>query len=140
MSNFNLSLNKSFKNYMKLKSYCELTKEMVNNYNQIKKEYNNITKEYIQKLSQLSSNYSKIIAHYKSILEFSGGELEDLLQSIGRINSIILSQAVKLQSFINGCQAEEEKNKINQEKYNNFEKLSNEFLLKEKKYLNYIRI
>ena len=118
---------------MKLKSYCELTKEMVNNYIQIKKEYNNITKEYIQKLSQLSSNYSKIIAHYKSILEFSGGELEDLLQSIGRIHSIILSQAEKLQSFINGCQAEEEKNKINQEKYNNFEKLSNEFLLKEKK-------
>ena len=49
MNNFNVVLNKSFKNYMKTKSYCEITKDMINDYNQIKKEYNNATKEYIQK-------------------------------------------------------------------------------------------
>ena len=133
MNNFNVSLNKSFKNYLKLKSYCEITQEMVNDYNQMKIEYNNITKDYIQKITQLSSNYSKIISHYKSILQFSNGLLNDLLQLLERIKSIILSQAAKFQTFINGCEAEEEKNKMNPEQLNSFEKTSNEFLLKEKK-------
>ena len=133
MSNFKVELNFAFKNYFTLKSYCELTKTMVNDYNQMKKEYNQITKEYIQKINQLGLNYSKTISHYKSTLVFSGGELNELIQLFEKIDSMIISQADKLQTFLKGCQAEEAKNKINQENYSNFEKISNEFLSKEKK-------
>ena len=133
MSNVKVSLNKSFKNYMKLNCYCDLTREMIMGYNQMKKEFNNVTKEYIQKIIQVSANFTKNISHYKSILQFSKGELQDLIQLFERIKSLILLQAEKLQSFINGCEAEESKNKINQEQFNNFEKITNEFLLKEKK-------
>ena len=48
MKNFNLSVNAAVNNFLKFKSYIELTREMVNHYNQMKKEYNNITKEYIR--------------------------------------------------------------------------------------------
>ena len=58
--------------------------------------------------------------------------MEDLIQTIVRMHCIILSQAEKMQAFINGCQSEEEKNKINQAKYNNYEKIAVEFLLKRK--------
>ena len=133
MSNFSVSLNKTFKSYMKLNSYCDITREMVNGYNHMKKEFNNVTKEYIQKIIQVSANFTKSISYYKSILQFSKGELQDLIQLFERIKSLILLQAEKLQSFINGCEAEESKNKMNQELFNSFEKITNEFLLKEKK-------
>ena len=133
MSNFSIEIKIAFKNYITLKSYCELTKTMLNDYNQMKNNYNNITKDYIQKITQLGSNYSKAISHYKSMLELSGGELNELIQLFEKIESMINSQADKLQSFLKGCQVEEAKNKINQEIRNNFEKFSNDFLIKEKK-------
>ena len=133
MNNFNLTLKKAYKNYLRLEGYGEITKKMVNDYYQMKKEYNNISKEYIQKLMLLNTNYTKTISHYKSTLEFSGNELQYLLILLEMINSIILSQAKKLQLFIDYCKVDEDKNQINQEKLNTFEKISNEFLLKEKK-------
>ena len=133
MNNFNLTLKKAYKNYLRLEGYGEITKQMVNDYYQMKKEYNNISKEYIQKLMLLNTNYTKTISHYKSTLEFSGNELQYLLILLEMINSIILSQAKKLQLFIDYCKVDEDKNQINQEKLNTFEKISNEFLLKEKK-------
>ena len=133
MNNFNLTLKKAYKNYLRLEGYGEITKQMVNDYYQMKKEYNNISKEYIQKLMLLNTNYTKTISHYKSTLEFSGNELQYLLILLEMINSIILSQAKKLQLFIDYCKVDEDKNQINQEKINTFEKISNEFLLKEKK-------
>ena len=133
MKNFNVTLKKAYKNYLRLKGYDEITKLMVNDYYQMKKEYNTISKEYIQKLTLLNSNYGKTISHYKSTLAFSGNELQYLLILLELFNSIILAQAKKLQSFIDYCKVDEEKNKINQEKLNTFEKISNEFLLKEKK-------
>ena len=133
MNNFNVTLKKAYKNYLRLKGYGEITKQMVNDYYQMKKEYNNISKEYIQKLILLNTNYTKTISHYKSTLEFSGNELQYLLILLEMINSIILSQAKKLQLFIDYCKVDEDKNQINQEKINTFEKISNEFLLKEKK-------
>ena len=133
MNNFNLTLKKAYKNYLRLEGYGEITKQMVNDYYQLKKEYNNISKEYIQKLMLLNTNYTKTISHYKSTLEFSGNELQYLLILLEMINSIILSQAKKLQLFIDYCKVDEDKNQINQEKLNTFEKISNEFLLKEKK-------
>ena len=133
MNNFNISLNKAYKNYYKLKSYIELTKGMISDYKHMKKEYNNISKEYIQKITQINSNYSKIISNYKSTLEFSDGKLTNLIKLFEKLNSIILSQGVKLQTFIDGCEAEEIKNKMNLEKLDNYEKISNEFLLREKK-------
>ena len=133
MNDFNISLNKAYKNYYKLKSYIELTKGMVNDYKRMKKEYNNISKEYIQKITQLNSNYSKTISNYKSTLEFSDGELDNLIKIFEKLNSIILSQGTKLQSFIERCDNEEKSNKIKLEKLNNYEKISNEFVLKEKK-------
>jgi hypothetical protein len=81
----------------------------------------------------LNTNYTKTIYHYKSTLEFSGNELQYLLILLEMINSIILSQAKKLQLFIDYCKVDEDKNQINQEKINTFEKITNEFLLKEKK-------
>ena len=133
MNNFNLTLKKAYKNYLRLEGYGEITKQMVNDYYQMKKEYNNISKEYIQKLMLLNTNYTKTISHYKSTLEFSGNELQYLLILLEMINSIILSQAKKLQLFIDYCKVDEDKNQINQEKLNTFEKITNEFLLKEKK-------
>ena len=133
MNNFNLTLKKAYKNYLRLEGYGEITKKMVNDYYQMKKEYNNISKEYIQKLMLLNTNYTKTISHYKSTLEFSGNELQYLLILLEMINSIILSQAKKLQLFIDYCKVDEDKNQINQEKLNTFEKITNEFLLKEKK-------
>ena len=133
MNNFNISLNKAYKNYYKLKSYIELTKGMISDYKHMKKEYNNISKEYIQKITQINSNYTKIISNYKSTLEFSDGKLTNLIKLFEKLNSIILSQGVKLQTFIDGCEAEEIKNKINLEKLDNYERISNEFLLREKK-------
>lgn len=133
MNNFNLTLKRAYKNYIRLKAYGEITKHMVNDYYQMKKEYNNISKEYIQKLLLLNSNYTKTISHYKSTLELSGNELQNLLLLLELINSIILTQAKKLQLFIGYCKVDEDQNKINHEKVNNLEKISNEFLLKEKK-------
>ena len=120
-------------NYMKLKNYVELTKIMVNQYYKMKTEFNNTTKEYIQKITQLSTNYSQIISNYKTKLEFSGGEMNELLQLLEKIKSILISHSDKLQSFIKESQEEENKNKINQEILSNFEKISNDFLQKEKK-------
>ena len=133
MNNYNLTLKRAYKNYIRLKAYGEITKHMVNDYYQMKKEYNNISKEYIQKLLLLNSNYTKTISHYKSTLELSGNELQNLLLLLELINSIILTQAKKLQLFIGYCKVDEDQNKINHEKVNNLEKISNEFLLKEKK-------
>ena len=120
-------------NYMKLKNYVELTKIMVNQYYKMKTEFNNTTKEYIQKITQLSTNYSQIISNYKTKLEYSGGEMNELLQLLEKIKSILISHSDKLQSFIKESQEEENKNKINQEILSNFEKISNDFLQKEKK-------
>ena len=133
MNDFSISLNKAYKNYHKLKSYIELTKGMINDYKRMKKEYNNISKEYIQKITQLNSNYSKTISNYKSTLEFSDGQLDNLIKLFEKLNSIILFQGTKLHSFIERCDNEEKNNKIKLEKLNNYEKISNEFLLKEKK-------
>ena len=123
MNNFNFSKEKAMNNYMKLKNYVELTKIMVNQYYKMKTEFNNTTKEYIQKITQLSTNYSQIISNYKTKLEFSGGEMNELLQLLEKIKSILISHSDKLQSFIKESQEEENKNKINQEILSNFEKI-----------------
>ena len=92
------------------------------------KEYNNIIKEYIQKLTQLSSNFfKKYITIYINSRIFRWS-IKRLLLLFEKMELIISFQSVKLQSLLNEFKTEEEKNKLNQEKLNNLEKLSNEFL------------
>ena len=62
MNNFNLTLKKAYKNYLRLKGSGEITKQMINDYYQIKKEYiifpKNIFKNNLIKYKLYKNNFS----------------------------------------------------------------------------------
>ena len=138
---FQLTLNKTFKNYLRLKNYVELINIMFNDYNSIISEYESISKDYIHKLNNLSTKYSEIISQYEKTLIYSDGKLKDLLKLFQRIPSIFNLQKARLQSIqvvLNECGASSSSE--NEELKNEnpkFEDLVNEFETKDKKINKY---
>ena len=138
---FQLTLNKTFKNYLRLKNYVELINIMFNDYNSIISEYESISKDYIHKLTNLSTKYSEIISQYEKTLIYSDGKLKDLLKLFQRIPSIFNLQKARLQSIqvvLNECGASSSSE--NEELKNDspkFEDLVNEFETKDKKINKY---
>ena len=138
---FQLTLSKTFKNYLRLKNYVELINIMFNDYNSIISEYESISKDYIHKLNNLSTKYSEIISQYEKTLIYSDGKLKDLLKLFQRIPSIFNLQKARLQSIqvvLNECGASSSSE--NEELKNDspkFEDLVNEFETKDKKINKY---
>ena len=138
---FQLTLSKTFKNYLRLKNYVELINIMFNDYNSIISEYESISKDYIHKLTNLSTKYSEIISQYEKTLIYSDGKLKDLLKLFQRIPSIFNLQKARLQSIqvvLNECGASSSSE--NEELKNEnpkFEDLVNEFETKDKKINKY---
>ena len=97
---FQINLNKTFKNYICLKNYVELTNKMISDYNITIAEYESITQDYIKKLTQLSSKYTEMISQYEKTLIYSEGKLKDLLKLFHRIPSLFSLQCSKMQSII----------------------------------------
>lgn len=133
---FQQSLNKTFKNYICLKNYIELTNKMISDYNLTISEYESISQDYIKKLTQLSSKYSDIISQYEKTLVYSDGKLKDLLKLFYRIPAIFSLQCTKLQSIqvvIKECCANSGLNDDIKKSNNKFEELKQNFENEDKK-------
>ena len=96
---FQISLNKTFKNFICLKNYVELTNKMISDYNLAIAEYESISQDFIHKLTQLSSKFTETISQYEKTLIYSDGKLNDLLKLLHRIPSIFNLQCTKMQSI-----------------------------------------
>ena len=138
---FQLTLSKTFKNFLRIKNYVGLINKMLYDYNSIISEYESISSDYIQKLTNLSSKYSENISQYEKTLEYSDGKLKDLIKLFQRIPIIFNLQKAKLQSIqvvLSECSVktgkDNEELKINNAK---FEELVNEFETKDKKINKY---
>ena len=136
MEKFNEPLAKSNENYTKLKFYSDLTTKMAKDYNKVVKDYINIKQEHAKKISLLSTNYHETFKGYKTVISPNDENLSDLLLLLEKIQSIFSTESQQLQKFLEGCETIKDENKeINTDlgNRNNFNKISNEFMLKEKK-------
>ena len=109
---------------------------MAKDYNKVVKDYINIKQEHAKKISLLSTNYHETLKGYKTVISPNDENLNDLLLLLERIQSIFSTESQQLQKFLEGCETIKDENKeINTDvgNRNNFNKISNEFMLKEKK-------
>jgi len=94
-----LPTNKSYKNFLRLKNYVQLTNQMLLDYNNTISEYESISDEYIQKLSNLSSKYKSCISQYEKTLAYSDAKIKELLKLFHRIPAIFSLQILKMKNI-----------------------------------------
>ena len=94
-----LPTNKSYKNFLRLKNYVQLTNQMLLDYNNTILEYESISDEYIQKLSNLSSKYKSYISQYEKTLAYSDAKIKELLKLFHRIPAIFSLQILKMKNI-----------------------------------------
>ena len=94
-----LPTNKSYKNFLRLKNYVQLTNQMLLDYNNTISEYESISDEYIQKLSNLSSKYKSYISQYEKTLAYSDSKIKELLKLFHRIPAIFSLQILKMKNI-----------------------------------------
>ena len=94
-----LPTNKSYKNFLRLKNYVQLTNQMLLDYNNTISEYESISDEYIQKLSNLSSKYKSYISQYEKTLAYSDAKIKELLKLFHRIPAIFSLQILKMKNI-----------------------------------------